>query len=183
MRTVLLHCNMARHGALSSLFHSESNMRITAVYPGTFDPITKGHVDVVARACSMFDEIKVAVASSPSKAPFFELQQRVELATNALRGLRNVKVISFSGLLVDCARENNASVIIRGLRAVSDFEFEVQLAGMNRRLSANIETVFIAASQEYAFLSSSLIREIARLGGDVTEFVPANVNAALVANS
>ena len=155
-------------------------MDITAVYPGTFDPITKGHVDVVARASAMFDEIKVAVASSPAKAPFFELQERVELATTALHGLTNVEVISFSGLLVDCAKDNNASVIIRGLRAVSDFEFEVQLAGMNRRLSQNIETVFIAATQEYAFLSSSLIREIARLGGDVTEFVPANVNVALV---
>ena len=158
-------------------------MHITAVYPGTFDPITKGHVDVVTRASAMFDEIKVVVASSPAKAPFFELQQRVELATTALRGLTNVKVISFAGLLVDCAKDNNASVIVRGLRAVSDFEFEVQLAGMNRRLSANIETVFIAATQEYAFLSSSLIREIARLGGDVTEFVPSNVNDALVAHS
>ncbi|MDH3451142.1 MAG: pantetheine-phosphate adenylyltransferase [Gammaproteobacteria bacterium] len=158
-------------------------MHITAVYPGTFDPVTKGHIDVVTRASSMFDEIKVAVASSPAKAPFFALDERVALATSALQGLSNVEVISFSGLLVDCAKDNSASVIIRGLRAVSDFEFEVQLAGMNRRLSADIETVFIAASQEYAFLSSSLIREISRLGGDVTEFVPANVNAALLAHS
>jgi len=158
-------------------------MRITAVYPGTFDPVTKGHIDVVTRASTMFDEIKVAVASSPSKAPFFGLDERVSLATSALQGLPNVEVISFSGLLVDCAKQNNASVIIRGLRAVSDFEFEVQLAGMNRRLSVDVETVFIAASQEYAFLSSSLIREISRLGGDVTEFVPANVNAALIAHS
>ena len=156
-------------------------MHITAVYPGTFDPITKGHIDVVARASCMFDEIKVAVASSPSKAPYFELDERVSLATKALQGLANVEVISFSGLLVECAKQNDASVIIRGLRAVSDFEFEVQLAGMNRRLSADVETVFIAASQEYAFLSSSLIREISRLGGDVTEFVPPNVNAALMA--
>jgi len=158
-------------------------MQITAVYPGTFDPITKGHIDVVTRAGSMFDEIKVAVASSPSKAPFFALEERVALATSALQGLSNVEVISFSGLLVDCAKDSDARVIIRGLRAVSDFEFEVQLAGMNRRLSSDVETVFIAASQEYAFLSSSLIREIARLGGDVTEFVPANVNAALLAHS
>ena len=157
-------------------------MQITAVYPGTFDPITKGHIDVVARASSMYDEIKVAVASSPSKAPFFALDERVALATSALQGLSNVEVISFSGLLVDCAKDNDARVIIRGLRAVSDFEFEVQLAGMNRRLSVDVETVFIAASQEYAFLSSSLIREISRLGGDVTEFVPANVNAALLAH-
>jgi pantetheine-phosphate adenylyltransferase len=158
-------------------------MQITAVYPGTFDPITKGHIDVVTRASSMFDEIKVAVASSPSKAPFFALDERVAQATSALQGLSNVEVISFSGLLVDCAKDNDARVIIRGLRAVSDFEFEVQLAGMNRRLSADVETVFIAASQEYAFLSSSLILEIARLGGDVTEFVPSNVNAALLAHS
>lgn len=158
-------------------------MHITAVYPGTFDPVTKGHIDVVTRASAMFDEIKVAVASSPSKAPFFALEERVAMATSALQGLAKVEVISFSGLLVECARQNNASVIIRGLRAVSDFEFEVQLAGMNRRLSQDVETVFIAATQEYAFLSSSLIREIARLGGDVTEFVPANVNAALTAHN
>jgi len=158
-------------------------MRITAIYPGTFDPITKGHVDVVARASLMFDAIKVAVASNPGKTPFFGLEQRVSLAKSALEKLSNVEVISFAGLLVDCAKDNDASVIIRGLRAVSDFEFEVQLAGMNRRLSASVETVFIAASQEYAFLSSSLIREISRLGGDVTEFVPANVNAALLAHT
>ncbi len=158
-------------------------MKITAIYPGTFDPITKGHVDVVARASSMFDAIKVAVASNPGKTPFFGLEQRVSLAKSALEKLPNVEVISFGGLLVDCAKDNDASVIIRGLRAVSDFEFEVQLAGMNRRLSASVETVFIAASQEYAFLSSSLIREISRLGGDVTEFVPANVNAALLAHT
>ena len=154
-------------------------MQVTAIYPGTFDPITNGHIDVVRRASTMFNPIKVAVAVSPGKTPFFALEDRVQMASEALAGIADVEVISFANLLVDCAREQQAQVIIRGLRAVSDFEYEVQLAGMNRRLSPRVETVFIAAAQEHAFLSSSLIREIARLGGDVHEFVPANVHAAL----
>jgi len=154
-------------------------MQVAAIYPGTFDPITHGHVDVVKRASRMFSPIMVAVAVSPGKAPFFALEERLELARTALADLPDVQVISFGNLLVDCAREHQAQVIIRGLRAVSDFEYEVQLAGMNRRLSPQVETVFIASAQQYAFLSSSLIREIARLGGDVSEFVPANVRVAL----
>lgn len=154
-------------------------MHVTAIYPGTFDPITNGHVDVVSRASLMFECLKVAVAVNAGKTPAFGIEERVGMARAALAELPNVEVLSFSNLLVDCAREHNARVIIRGLRAVSDFEYEVQLAGMNRRLSPQVETVFIASSQEYAFLSSSLIREIARLGGDVSEFVPANVKAAL----
>ncbi len=154
-------------------------MQMTAIYPGTFDPITSGHVDVVTRAATMFARIKVAVARNPGKSPFFDLDERVSLARTALSALDNVEVISFAGLLVECAREHRARVIVRGLRAVSDFEYEVQLAGMNRRLAAEVETVFIAAAQQHAFVSSSLVREIARLGGDVAEFVPPNVKAAL----
>ena len=152
---------------------------ITALYPGTFDPITNGHLDVASRASRMFEKLFVAVAQNPSKQPFFNLQERVALAKEVLAPLINVEVISFSNLLVDCAQDNGAQVIIRGLRAVSDFEFEVQLAGMNRRLNPEIETIFISAAQEHAFLSSSLVREIARLNGDVTEFVPSVVKAAL----
>jgi len=143
--------------------------------------ITNGHVDLVTRASGMFDDILVAVASNPGKSPYFSVDERLAMAREALGNLANVAVTSFSNLLVDTAREHGASVIIRGLRAVSDFEYEVQLAGMNRRLSDKVETVFVAASGDYAFLSSSLILEIARLGGDVTRFVPANVNAALQA--
>ena len=154
-------------------------MEVTAIYPGTFDPITNGHIDVIHRAGKMFDTIKVSVAANPGKSPFFSIEERVSLARAALAHLDNVHVISFSNLLVDCAREQGAKVIVRGLRAVSDFEYEVQLAGMNRRLSPDIETVLIASSQDYGFLSSSLIREIARLSGDVSAFVPANVKRAL----
>lgn len=154
-------------------------MAITAIYPGTFDPVTKGHLDVATRAAKVFDRLLVAVALNPGKAPFFQLDERLALARLVLAGLQNVEVISFDNLLVDCARDNHAQVIIRGLRAVSDFEFEVQLAGMNRRLNANVDTVFIAAAQEHAFLSSSMVREIATHGGDVTEFVHPAVKAAL----
>ena len=154
-------------------------MSRVAVYPGTFDPITNGHSDLVNRAVRMFDQVILAVAHNPDKSPLFSIEERVELAKLVLGDMPNVEVREFSGLLIDFARECHASVVIRGLRAVSDFEYEVQLAGMNRRLSSKVETVFVAASEDYAFLSSSLIREIARLGGDVTRFVPKNVNAAL----
>lgn len=146
-------------------------MRVTAIYPGTFDPMTVGHIDVARRASSMFDDVIVAVAASTGKNPFFSLEERVDLSTNILADLDNVTVESFDGLLVDYAAESNSKVIIRGLRAISDFEYEVQIAGVNRHLSPGIETVFIAASQEYTFLSSSIVREIARLHGDVSDFV------------
>ena len=154
-------------------------MHVTAIYPGTFDPITNGHVDLVTRASRMFERILVAVAVNPGKSPFFTVEERLALARQACADFSSVEIISFGNLLVDTAREHGAQVILRGLRAVSDFEFEVQLAGMNRRLSPGIETVFISAAQDYTFLSSSLVREIATLGGDVTEFVPANVKHAL----
>ena len=146
-------------------------MRVTAVYPGTFDPMTVGHIDVARRASGMFDDLIVAVAASTSKTPFFSLEERVEMATGILADLENVRVQSFNGLLVEYAAEVGSKVIVRGLRAISDFEFEVQIAGVNRHLAPSVETVFIAAAQENAFLSSSIVREIARHGGDVSEFV------------
>jgi len=146
-------------------------MRVTAIYPGTFDPMTVGHIDVARRASSMFDDVIVAVAASTTKSPFFSLEERVDMATDIVSDLDNVTVQSFGGLLVEYAAEAGSKVIVRGLRAISDFEYEVQIAGVNRHLSPDIETVFIAAAQEYTFLSSSIVREIARLQGDVSEFV------------
>jgi pantetheine-phosphate adenylyltransferase len=154
-------------------------VEITAVYPGTFDPITHGHADVAERASRMFHRVIIAIAANPNKQPFFALAERVAFAQAVVADWSNVEVRSFDSLLVDYAREQQASAILRGLRAVSDFEFEVQLSGMNRRLAPEIETVFIAAAQEYGFVSSSLVREIASLGGDVTEFVSPAVKAAL----
>lgn len=133
--------------------------------------MTVGHMDVAKRASSMFDDVIVAVAGSTSKNPFFSLDERVSMATEILSDLDNVTVQSFDGLLVEYAAQANSKVIVRGLRAISDFEYEVQIAGVNRHLSPDIETVFIAASQQYTFLSSSIVREIAKLHGDVTEFV------------
>lgn len=146
-------------------------MRVTAIYPGTFDPMTVGHIDVARRASSMFDDLIVAVAASTNKGPFFSLEERVDMATKTLADLKNVSVQSFGGLLMDYAKEVESRVIVRGLRAISDFEYEVQIAGVNRHLAPDVETVFIAASQEYTFLSSSIVREIARMNGDVSEFV------------
>jgi len=146
-------------------------MHVTAIYPGTFDPITVGHIDVAERVSGMFDHIVLAIARNPSKKPFFSLEERTELATTILKPLGNIDVVPFDGLLVNVAESVNASVIVRGLRAVSDFDYEMQIAGMNRKLNHDIETVFIAAAQEYAFLSSSIVREIASHGGDVSEFV------------
>ena len=146
-------------------------MRVTAIYPGTFDPMTVGHMDVAKRASSMFDDVIVAVAGSTTKNTFFNLEERVALATDILSDLDNVTVQPFDGLLVEYAAKANSKVIVRGLRAISDFDYEVQIAGVNRHLAPNIETVFIAASQEYTFLSSSIVREIARLRGDVSDFV------------
>ena len=146
-------------------------MRVTAIYPGTFDPMTVGHIDVVQRASRMFDDVVVAVAASANKGPFFSLEERVDMASRITEELDNVTARPFDGLLVDFAAEIGSKVIVRGLRAISDFEYEVQIAGVNRHLSPSLETVFIAASQEYTFLSSSIVREVARFDGDVHEFV------------
>jgi len=146
-------------------------MRVTAIYPGTFDPMTVGHVDVAARASQIFDDVIVAIGANSSKSPFFSLDERVSMATDILADLGNVTVQSFDGLLVDFVAEVKGKVIVRGLRAISDFDYEVQIAGVNRHLSPDVETVFIAASQDYTFLSSSIVREIARHKGDVSDFV------------
>jgi pantetheine-phosphate adenylyltransferase len=154
-------------------------MSIVAIYPGTFDPITHGHADIVRRASRLFGHIVVAVAESPRKEPSFSLDDRVRLARTALAGLANVDVFGFDMLLARFAREQGASVILRGLRAVSDFEHEFQLAAMNRQLAPELETLFLTPAEEYSFVSSSLVREIARLGGDVSNFVSPAVAHAL----
>lgn len=154
-------------------------MNTLALYPGTFDPITNGHTDLVRRACKLFDGVIVAVAANPEKKPLFDLEQRVKLATQVLADVKGAEIVGFDTLLVDFVKQNNASVILRGLRAVSDFEFEFQLAGMNRRLAPDIETVFMTPSEQDTFISASLVKEIARLGGDVTEFVDFRVATAL----
>jgi len=143
----------------------------TAVYPGTFDPITNGHQDLVRRAASIFDRLVVAIAANPNKAPMFTLDQRVDMARRVLADVHNVEVKGYSGLTVDFARSNGLSVIVRGLRAVSDFEFEFQLANMSRHLTPEIESVFMTPQEQYTFISSTLVREIAVLGGNVSEFV------------
>jgi len=156
-------------------------MSAAAMYPGTFDPITLGHEDIIKRAVNVFDRVVVAIAADTgSKAPMFDLEERVELARSALAGIDSVEVASYKGLTVDFARDNGLSVIIRGLRAVSDFEYEFQLATMNRHLTEEVETVFLTPPETYTFISSSLVREIARLGGDVSEFVSPKVKEALL---
>jgi len=146
-------------------------MSTTAIYPGTFDPVTRGHIDICQRALKMFDHVVIGVADSPAKQPFFDIDERFEMLETVFDDNDQISVRRFSGLLIDFARECDAEVIIRGLRAISDFEYEVQLAGMNRSLAPEIETVFLTAAQRYAFVSSSLVREIARLDGDVSEFL------------
>ena len=154
-------------------------MTVVAVYPGTFDPITNGHSDLVQRASKLFDGVIVAIAENPTKTPLFSLEQRVEMARSVLSGIENVEVCGFSVLLVDFVEQQNANVILRGLRAVSDFEFEMQLASMNRRLNSNIETVFLTPAEENSFISASLVKEIALHGGDVSQFVARDVVKAL----
>jgi len=154
-------------------------MKIEAIYPGTFDPITNGHADIIKRATKLFDHVTVAVAANPSKAPVFSLEKRVDLATTVLKKLNNVTICGFKGLLVEFAKQCDAQVIVRGLRAVSDFEYEFQLAGMNRTLIPNVETLFLTPATEYTYISSSLVREIAALGGPVDHFVHPDVGAAL----
>jgi pantetheine-phosphate adenylyltransferase len=154
-------------------------MSIKAIYPGTFDPITLGHEDVVRRAARLFDEVVVAVAQSHSKRPLFSLEERVALASKVLADCPNVKVVGFAGLLMQFAREEGARVVIRGLRAVSDFEYEFQLAGMNRHLYPEVETLFLTPAEQYMFISASLVREIAQLGGDISQFVSPMVKQSI----
>lgn len=142
------------------------------VYPGTFDPLTRGHEDLVRRACGLFDHVVVAVAASTAKQPFFSLEERLDLARRTLADMPNVEVASFGGLLVDFVRDQGTNLVLRGLRAVSDFEYEFQLAGMNREMYPELETVFLTPSEQYMFISASMVREIARLGGDIRPFVP-----------
>ena len=156
-------------------------MKVSAVYAGTFDPITNGHTDLVRRAARLFDEVIVAVAANPQKKPLFSLPERVELARAVLADIKGVKVTGFDNLLVDCVRQHQANVILRGLRAASDFEYEFQLAGMNRRLAPEVETVFMTPSEQEMFISASLVKEIALLGGNVADFVDARVAAAMAA--
>lgn len=154
-------------------------MSNTAIYPGTFDPITLGHIDLVTRASRLFERVIVAVAVNPGKAPAFTLDERVALAEETLSDIAHVEVCGFEGLLMDVARDKGANVILRGLRAVSDFEYEFQLAGMNRRMCPEVETLFLTPAEQYTYVSSSLVREIAALGGDVSEFVAPCVQQAL----
>lgn len=144
---------------------------LKAVYPGTFDPITRGHEDLIRRASRLFGEIVVAIAENRNKTPFFSLDERVEIARAVLADIPGVRVEGFSGLLIDFAAKHEAHIVLRGLRAVSDFEYEFQLAGMNRSLKPDIETIFMTPSDQYMFISSSMVREIARLGGEVGSFV------------
>lgn len=146
-----------------------------AVYPGTFDPFTRGHEDLVRRASMLFHRVIVAVAASRAKGPIFSTEERVGIASNVLKSFPNVEVLGFDGLLMNFLREHNARVIIRGLRAVSDFEYEFQMAGMNRKLYPDVETVFLTPAEEYMFISATMVREIARLGGDVSKFVQPQV--------
>ena len=150
-----------------------------AVYPGTFDPITHGHTDLVTRAARVFEHVIVAIAESPHKTPFFSLKRRIELAESQIGHLENISIVGFSNLLVDFVQENNAGVIVRGLRAVSDFEYEFQLASMNRNLCDTVETMFLTPDEKYGFISSTLVREVARLNGDVTQFVGLEIAQAL----
>jgi pantetheine-phosphate adenylyltransferase len=144
---------------------------IKAIYPGTFDPLTRGHEDLVRRAATLFDTVVLAIADSKAKRPFFTLDERLTMAREVLAGIKNVQVVDFSGLLTDFVRKQGARVVLRGLRAVSDFEYEFQLAGMNRNLYPEMETVFLTPSEQHMFISATLVREIATLGGDVSEFV------------
>jgi pantetheine-phosphate adenylyltransferase len=151
----------------------------TVVYPGTFDPITNGHTDLVERAARLFDKIIVAIAANPDKSTAFPVETRVSLAREVLVHIDNAEVCSFDNLLVDFVHQREANVILRGLRAVSDFEYEFQLAGMNRHLAPDIETLFLTPAEQYAYISSGLVREISSLGGDVSPFVHRKVVAAL----
>jgi pantetheine-phosphate adenylyltransferase len=152
----------------------------TVIYPGSFDPLTNGHLDVIERAAKLFDRVVVAVAASESKQPLFALEERLALVKQSVAGLANVEADAFEGLLIQYVEQRGAQAVVRGLRAVSDFEFEFQLALMNRKLNERIETIFMMPKDTYTFLSSRIVKEIARLGGDVSAFVPAHVRASLL---
>ncbi|NVK23007.1 MAG: pantetheine-phosphate adenylyltransferase [Kangiellaceae bacterium] len=154
-------------------------MNKTVLYPGTFDPITKGHMDLVERACRLFDKVIIGVAYNPNKKPLFSLEERVAMVEEIFANNSQVEVKGFTGLLVHFAKENNSQAILRGIRAVSDFEFEFQLANMNRHLDANLESLFLTPSEKYSYISSSLVREVASLGGDISAFVDPRVQQAL----
>lgn len=155
-------------------------MQKRAIYPGTFDPVTNGHINIITRAAGMFDRVIMAIAASPSKKPLFSLEERVALAQEATAHLDNVEVIGFSDLMASFARDQQATILIRGLRAVADFEYETQLAHMNRHLMPELESVFLMPAKEWSFISSSLVKEVARHQGDVADFLPANVHQALL---
>ena len=154
-------------------------MTTKAIYPGTFDPITKGHIDLAERASKLFDEVVIAIAASPSKQPLFDVDERLEMAQISLSHIDNISLVGFDGLLIECVRTAQAQVVLRGLRAVSDFEYEFQLAAMNRRLDPTVETMFLTPSENYTFLSASMVKEIASLGGDVSQFLHPQVNKRL----
>ena len=158
-------------------------MKTIAIYPGSFDPITNGHVDLIHRACKLFDKVIIAITQNTNKDSFLSIDQRVKAVESAIEPLTNTRVLSFDSLLVDFAREHNAQIIIRGLRAVSDFDYEFQLSGMNKRLNPAIETLFMTPSEEFANISSSLVREILSLGGDISQFVPESVKTILLHSS
>jgi len=158
-------------------------MKTIAIYPGSFDPITNGHVDLIHRACKLFDKVIIAITQNTNKDSFLSINQRVKAVETAIEPLTNTRVLSFDSLLVDFAREHNAQIIIRGLRAVSDFDYEFQLSGMNKRLNPAIETLFMTPSEEFANISSSLVREILFLGGDISQFVPESVKTILLRSS
>ena len=154
-------------------------MKTIAIYPGSFDPVTNGHIDLIYRACKIFDKVIIAITQNASKTSLLSIDQRIEVVEASITSINNTQVLSFNSLLVDFVRDHNAQIIIRGLRAVSDFDYEFQLSGMNKRLNPGIETLFMTPSEEFANISSSLVREIFSLGGDISAFVPAPVEKIL----
>ena len=154
-------------------------MKTIAIYPGSFDPVTNGHIDLIYRACKLFDKVIIAITQNASKTSLLSIDQRIEAVEASITSINNAQVLGFNSLLVDFAKDHNAQIIIRGLRAVSDFEYEFQLSGMNKRLNPGIETLFMTPSEEFANISSSLVREILSLGGDISDFVPTSVEKIL----